>query len=42
MVNIIKSLNNLDKEKDETIFIEDDFKNFKSNFFSFISALSTG
>ncbi|CAD8068733.1 unnamed protein product [Paramecium sonneborni] len=30
IVNIIKSLNNLDQQKDETIFIEDDFKNLKS------------
>ncbi|CAD8089610.1 unnamed protein product [Paramecium sonneborni] len=30
MINIIKSLKNLDQEKDETIFIEDDFKNIKS------------
>ncbi|CAD8064698.1 unnamed protein product [Paramecium primaurelia] len=30
MVNKKQSLNNLDKEKDQTIFIEDDFKNLKS------------
>lgn len=40
MINIIKSQNNLDKEKDETIFIEDDFKNLKCNYTCYISTFN--